>query len=266
MNQTGGGNAIVRVATGLVLIPLALLLIFRGGRLVPLALGVITAGVLWEYHRLLKVGGEVPRLPVLIAAGVGVQALTSLGNAEAAAAVVFAALAVELGLSLLRFPATSLLRRAGALALGAVYVGYPLGLAERLWAASPWLVAGGFMLIWADDILAYFVGVNLGKHRLAPQVSPKKSLEGSLGGIAGAVIVALLIRNRLGLGIPQAAVTGLAVAVAGQAGDLVESALKRESGVKDSGRLLPGHGGLLDRFDSSLLAFPVLYVLLRMLQ
>lgn len=266
MSQIRSGGALTRVATGLILIPLALLLIFRGGRLVPLALGGIAAGLLWEYHRLLRVGGEVPRLPLLVAAGVGVQALTAMGNAGTAVGVVFAAVAGELTLSLLRFPATSLLRRAGALALGAVYVGYPLGLAARLWAASPWWIAGGFMLIWANDILAYFVGVNFGKHRLAPQVSPKKSVEGSLGGIAGALVAALLIRHQLGLGVREALVTGLAVAVAGQLGDLVESALKRESGVKDSGRLLPGHGGLLDRFDSSLLAFPVLYVLLWMLQ
>jgi phosphatidate cytidylyltransferase len=107
----------------------------------------------------------------------------------------------------------------------------------------------------ANDSFAYFVGRAIGRHRLAPRVSPKKTVEGSLGGLAGAMIAALLVSvysDWMSKGL--AVVLGLVVGVAGQWGDLFESAVKRDFQVKDSGKLLPGHGGILDRFDAFLFA------------
>lgn len=265
MTGKNGGDLLPRIVTGVFGIPLLLWVVIQGGRLFPAAVAAGAVVMLWEYHRLLAVGGEPPTLTLLEVAGLGTAALVAYGGGFAAVAWVFGVLALELALALRRTPGSSLVRRGGALALGALYVGFPLGLAVRLWLNSVWWVVAGLVLVWADDVLAYAVGVNLGRHRLAPQVSPNKSVEGAVGGLVAAVVAGVALQGWLGLTWEKAALTGLLTALAAQVGDLVESALKREAGVKDSGWVLPGHGGLLDRFDSSLLAFPVLYLLLRLL-
>jgi phosphatidate cytidylyltransferase len=116
---------------------------------------------------------------------------------------------------------------------------------------------------FASDSAAFFVGRGLGRHRLAPRISPNKTWEGSVGGLAGAVIIGMLFTLptpfQLPLSYGQAVLLGLLVSVAGQIGDLLESWFKRRTGVKDSGALLPGHGGALDRLDSVILAGPVVY-------
>jgi len=127
----------------------------------------------------------------------------------------------------------------------------------------------GFLLLalagtWAFDTLGYIVGVSVGRIRITPHLSPKKSLEGLLGGLAGAVLAAyafVLITGAAPLGLVL--LLGLLTGVAAQAGDLIVSALKRFAGVKDAGSLLPGHGGILDRFDSFMLTAPVVYYLVQ---
>lgn len=117
--------------------------------------------------------------------------------------------------------------------------------------------------ILMGDTGAYFVGVRFGKHKLFPLVSPKKSLEGSIGGLFFSMITALVLNFFFQLPFPGwfAILTGLCIGVAGQIGDLMESAFKRSGGFKDSGNLLPGHGGILDRIDSLILGIPVTYIL-----
>lgn len=116
--------------------------------------------------------------------------------------------------------------------------------------------------IWATDSGAYFVGKAIGKTKLWPAISPNKTVEGSLGGIVLAVFVMLLFAvTTRSFTMPQALLLGLVIAVSGQIGDLIESAIKRTFDVKDSGTLLPGHGGVLDRCDSWIIVFPVLHVL-----
>ncbi|MBC7293996.1 MAG: phosphatidate cytidylyltransferase [Thermoleophilia bacterium] len=106
-----------------------------------------------------------------------------------------------------------------------------------------------------SDTFAYFVGRAIGRHRMAPRISPKKSVEGAIGGLAGAVIAALIVKMYSPwLPAGKAVILGLIIGVVGQWGDLFESAFKRDFRVKDSGRILPGHGGILDRFDSILFA------------
>jgi len=120
-----------------------------------------------------------------------------------------------------------------------------------------------FGVIWAGDACAYFVGRSLGRHRLFPHISPKKTLEGSLGGLAGSILLAWALgRWWHAADMRIVLLLGALAAVAGQVGDLVESALKRSADLKDSGDLLPGHGGLLDRIDSLIFAAPVVWLAL----
>ncbi|NLC51204.1 MAG: phosphatidate cytidylyltransferase [Firmicutes bacterium] len=116
--------------------------------------------------------------------------------------------------------------------------------------------------IWASDTGAYFIGLSFGKHRLAPRISPKKSLEGAAGGVVvSAIAIETLIKFSPFPLIPtgHGLLWGAIISVLGQLGDLIESAYKREAQVKDSGVILPGHGGILDRLDSLLFAAPVFY-------
>ncbi|AEO99248.1 phosphatidate cytidylyltransferase [Weizmannia coagulans] len=118
-------------------------------------------------------------------------------------------------------------------------------------------------LIWATDSGAYFVGRAFGKHKLWPEISPNKTVEGALGGVLCAVIVAVLFffYSNIGLGLGRLMVSTVVLSVFGQIGDLVESAYKRHYGVKDAGKILPGHGGILDRFDSLLFVLPLIHFL-----
>lgn len=169
--------------------------------------------------------------------------------------------------------ATQLLRKglAGPVALMAVagagiWALAVLGLAGIAWsqgAYSPWMPLGWFILIWLNDTGAYFAGRSLGRHKLAPAISPGKTWEGWAGGLLASMGAALM----LDAWMPTEAtwwILALVVSVFGPAGDLAESALKRRAGVKDSGALLPGHGGILDRFDSHIFAAPLAALVLRL--
>jgi len=116
--------------------------------------------------------------------------------------------------------------------------------------------------IWASDIFAYAIGKRLGKHPMAPQISPKKTLEGLLGAILGSMVIMTAAHQLLGFTIAKTLIVGAVMGILGQAGDLLESACKRVFETKDSSSLLPGHGGLLDRIDSFTFTAPFLYTCL----
>jgi len=128
-----------------------------------------------------------------------------------------------------------------------------------------WLVLM-YLVIWASDTGAYYIGTAFGKHRLYEKISPKKSIEGLAGGIAASMATAAVCRIWLvpSLGPAEAVLLGGLLAIAGAIGDLAESLIKRSAGVKDSGAIIPGHGGVLDRMDSMLFAAPLLYYYIRM--
>ncbi len=150
---------------------------------------------------------------------------------------------------------------------GVCYVALLFGFQVAIHAGGlgrQWLVFL-YLVIWASDIGAYYIGTAYGRHRLYEKISPKKSIEGLLGGTAASMVVALLCSFWLirSLGWFEALLLGLGLALVGTVGDLAESLIKRSSGVKDSGTLLPGHGGVLDRLDSLMFAAPALYYYLR---
>ncbi len=161
---------------------------------------------------------------------------------------------------------------------GLIYVAYPLTLLPLMWKREdgPALLLFLMVCVWTGDIAALYVGRNFGRRKLAPKLSPNKTWEGAIASIAGSVLAAGLViligdqltaRGNLLLHISEPVWQSLLLAavlnIAAQLGDLLESAIKRGAGVKDSGTMLPGHGGILDRIDALLLAAPVLwYVLL----
>ena len=147
--------------------------------------------------------------------------------------------------------------------MGIIYVALPMAMVLFIpqllvgeWSGLAMLAFIG--IIWVNDIFAYLVGVTLGKHRLCERISPKKSWEGFIGGIVAAMGVALLAAHLLGENMYVWAGLGLVSALAAVAGDLIESMFKRAAGVKDSGAIMPGHGGIMDRFDSCIFVIPVL--------
>ncbi|MGA3205300.1 MAG: phosphatidate cytidylyltransferase [Bryobacteraceae bacterium] len=148
---------------------------------------------------------------------------------------------------------------------GAIYIGGAWVCAFNLRAVNPRWLLFAFLLCWAGDTAALYVGKNFGRHKMAPQISPGKTWEGAGASVVGGVLVGAIFAHFLIPAASLATVLILAAAgnIAGQIGDLVESAYKRWGGVKDSGSSLPGHGGWLDRIDSSLLSVPVVYAMLK---
>lgn len=150
---------------------------------------------------------------------------------------------------------------------GPIYLGATFGVIALLFQhehGGQWVILSTLYAFWSDTF-GYFVGRAYGKHRLYPKVSPKKTVEGSLGGLGGALLGGLVAHFWFLPELPllDAVLLSLVAAAAGQAGDLCESLIKRSVGVKDSGKMLPGHGGILDRVDALLFVAPVVYLYLR---
>ena len=159
-------------------------------------------------------------------------------------------------------PIVEALPAAGISASGLILVAFPLTYTIRLHGYGvdgPKLLMFALVITWVGDSTAYFAGRALGKHRMAPVVSPNKTWEGTVASILGALLVALVFTKWLTVPLPHLLAMAAVGNIAGQAGDLLESAYKRSAGVKDSGSLLPGHGGVLDRIDALILAIPVVW-------
>lgn len=257
-----------RVVTALILAVPALLALALRTPWPLAALGLVAAGIGgWEADRLLsgRVACLFGSLAVFVAAlREAVQGPTPLDGAAATMMVA----ATFFGVAAATIRRGDLLGRLTSVAAG-LWTSVPLlailllhrrASGEGVWCLSPALMA--LVPVWAGDIAAIFAGKAFGKRPLAPKISPKKTVEGSLANLFAAVLVAWALGRLLGLSDARGLGAGVAVGLLGQAGDLFESWLKRRADVKDSGTLLPGHGGVLDRIDSVLFAAPAVAAIL----
>ena len=252
-----------RVLTAAALIPIICYVVLWAPLPAFLAVLAVAACLTWrEYKDIALPGGELSWRSLL---GYGAGLAVLFIPAEPWAIVLAVGLIV-LALEMRSADLADTLPRAAALTFGVVYVFGSWRCASFLRVANPHWLMYALLVSWAGDIGAYYIGRNFGHHRLAERVSPKKSWEGA----AASVIAALAIAGAYlayFVRVPVAAALALtAVAnVAGQIGDLAESAIKRGAGVKDSGAILPGHGGFFDRVDSTLFVLPVVYFYVRWL-
>ncbi|HZR62364.1 MAG TPA: phosphatidate cytidylyltransferase [Xanthobacteraceae bacterium] len=255
--DAGPRNLVLRIVSAAVLAPIVLAIAYWGGWIFLILCGLAAAGIFWEWTHLVAGRADLRLLTLGCAALLAALMLVALGYPA------IAAVAIAIGAAL-----------AGAAAALGSAAGQRVGV---LWAAGGVIYAGiaflgpallrndakfGFqaflfvaLIVWMTDILAYFVGRGIGGPRLWPQVSPNKTWSGALGGLAGGVAAAIAVAYASGIGRwVSVGVIALALSVLAQAGDLFESAVKRRFGAKDSGRIIPGHGGLMDRLDGFLFA------------
>ena len=273
-----------RIAFAVIAAPAAVAFVWWGGLPLALLLAAVSALGAWELYRIAR-GGAVDPLDAIgvpLAAALPLYAHLRLANAVALPASVGALVVLVILAAAIwtRGVAGKPLASVAVTLFGAIYTGGMLSFGYLLRyhdyavgaAAGTALVGLPLVLTWASDIGAYFVGRALGKRKLIPSVSPGKTVAGAVGALIVTALVSWLYARfvlepyaQLGLRPVWAVLFGLVVSVSAQVGDLAESLLKREGGVKDSSRLLPGHGGILDRFDSLLFVLPLAHLLLGVL-
>ncbi|MGA7301722.1 MAG: phosphatidate cytidylyltransferase [Candidatus Sulfotelmatobacter sp.] len=286
-----------RIATALVLIPIVLLLVLRAPvPIVAVVAGAVALITVQEFLKLTESYNVQPlRIPTYIFVGLffvllaasasgespqlsGLKFVLGMGFACAISPFVFLTIAMRRSQMSEAYPA------AAASAFAFAYIALPMGMLVQLrqqWAGAFWILYL-LLVVWAGDIFAYFVGRLLGRHLMAPRISPKKTWEGAAASLAASLGIGVLLFDyslqisssllRVGLIERRDGLFGLekpemwpivlltvALNIAAQLGDLVESLIKRGAGVKDSGAILPGHGGMLDRIDALLFAAPVLW-------
>ena len=274
-------NLMVRTLSGLVLVAVFVGAVLGSQWSFGALLLLILVGGQTEFYKLARETGLSPQRWMGLAVGVLLFALNFIVfrqfsrsvTDEAGGAVLY--LLLYIGLLLPTLFVCELFRRSatplanlGATLLGVLYVAVPLSLllyvpvlaGDGVW--RPETVLCYIFIIWANDVFAYLVGMTFGRHRLCERLSPKKSWEGFFGGLAGAVATGLAAAYALDANYWVWGGLALVASLSGVAGDLVESMFKREAGVKDSGQVIPGHGGVLDRFDALLLSAPYVFLYL----
>jgi phosphatidate cytidylyltransferase len=286
-----------RIATALVLIPIVLLLVLRAPvPVVAVVAGAVALVTVQEFLKLTESYDVHPlHLPTYLFVGLFflLLAASAVGETPQLSALKFVlgagfacAIApfIFLTITMRRSPMRGAYPAAAASTFAFAYIALPMAMLVQLrqqWAGAFWLLYL-LLVVWAGDIFAYFVGRSLGRHLMSPRISPKKTWEGAAASLAASLMVGILLFNHalqissfllridliqrrdglFGLERPELwpiILLTIALNVAAQLGDLVESLIKRGAGVKDSGTILPGHGGMLDRIDALLFAAPVLW-------
>jgi phosphatidate cytidylyltransferase len=288
MKPAGSSNLALRLVTAAIIVPALIYTIWVGGLLfLAVVMGIVLLG-LREFYRLIEDKGAQPLVGFGLAAGVAIPVVAYVGNEYHATILMTATLLAVLVAQVGKAQITEALASISGTFFGVFYVGWLLSHAIVLrqfhyvvlakWgpvaAASIAPNAGIFYMFFTlssvvmCDVGAYFGGRTWGRRKLAPQISPSKTVEGALSGVALGIGSGLIAKGVFDLAWPPlsrdfswlaALLFGLVLSVVGIVGDLVESLLKRDARVKDTGRLLPGMGGVLDRIDSNLVAIPVMY-------
>lgn len=276
-------NLLIRAASGAVLIGLFLGAVLWSSTAFWVFMLLIMLGCQTEFYRLCRKAGISPQRTMGLSGGaalyfaffavfhmmkVGSEMTSYFTHSALIAAVFFfALLPASFVCELWRKSETPIANIAATIA-GVVYVALPMSLLMLLplllnggvW--SPAVMLGFMCIVWGNDVFAYLVGCTIGRHKMFERISPKKSWEGFVGGVAGAVLIGWGVSAFVGGSAVVWCILALITAVTGVAGDLVESMFKRSVDVKDSGNILPGHGGFLDRFDALLISVPFAFIYL----
>lgn len=274
-------NLIVRTISGVVLLGIVLGAAFGGKFAYGAFLLLIVVVGMWEFYNIAAATGASPHRTLGLAAGIVLFVtsffifdgfISDVRSADSVDMLIGGILYFSVLIPLcfvveLFYDSETPLRNVATTLMGIFYVAYPMALMLFI----PILITGDWhpesflfylFIVWGNDVFAYLVGIAFGKHKMAPRISPKKSWEGFIGGVAGAMVMgaigSFVVGGSLGMWLGLAAV----VAVTSVFGDLVESMFKREAGIKDSGKIMPGHGGILDRFDALLISSPFAFVYL----
>ncbi|MDZ7269319.1 MAG: phosphatidate cytidylyltransferase [candidate division KSB1 bacterium] len=262
-----------RVVVGLICIPLIVSAIWVGRQFFLLFIALVVGLGLYEFYDLARHKQARPQRWLGMAGGVALPVAIYFGYGDLLwlwfTAVVVALLVVELfsrptgesgPLHNLAITVFGMVYVAGLLSFLVAIRELPRLTGSDYHAAGTWVIMI-FAVIWICDTAAYFVGLYFGKRKLFARVSPKKTVAGAVGGFVFAILSALACQRTFvkELTVPDAVVIGVIIGVFGQMSDLVESLFKRDAGLKDSSNLIPGHGGILDRFDSEMLVAPLVY-------
>ena len=272
-------NFLIRTASGAVMLIVVLGAMLLSKWSFMALMSVIAIGGMWEFYRFSQKAGYEPMKAlgiftgvVMLCAGLALSMFFDTANSGNALVLLVASIAALVLIvplmficELYRKSATPIANIATSL-LGALYVALPMALLIVIpmllgggeW--NPWIMILYIFIIWANDVFAYLFGITLGRHRLFERISPKKSWEGFFGGLLGAMAMGWVAAIILGASVPMWIGLALVAAISGVFGDLVESLMKRSVDIKDSGNIIPGHGGWLDRFDALILSAPFVFI------
>lgn len=266
-SSEGNSKMLVRVVVGAIYFIVLVGCLYAGLEVTAVAVAIMGGMCAWEMLHMLKGAGREPNMIIALLATLAfpVMPLAPLSDGDLFLTVI---LLMACAVWYVLTPRTTIMDVAITLFVP-IYCGFAFSSITMIRASDPGIQ--GFLLtfavmgsIWMNDAMAYFVGTRFGRHKLAPRISPNKSVEGFFGGMVGCVFIWLLlvILHVQGIKLLFAIPTSIVVGISGVLGDLFESRIKRGFGVKDSGNLLPGHGGMLDRSDALLFGCMMAFLLL----
>ena len=272
-------NFLVRTASGAVMLIVVLGAMLLSKWSFAALMALIAVGGMWEFYRFAEKAGYEPMKwlglfagAMIICLGLAASMFFDKSNEHIGLMLTVASIGALILIMPLMFicelyrKSQTPIANIATSVLGALYVALPMALLIVIpmligmgeW--NPWIMIFYIFIIWANDVFAYLFGVTLGRHRLFERISPKKSWEGFFGGLLGAMAMGWVAAAVLGASVPMWIGLALVAAISGVFGDLVESLMKRSVEVKDSGNIIPGHGGWLDRFDALILSAPFVFV------
>lgn len=272
-------NLVVRTASGAVLLAVVLGAAYGGKFAYGAFLLLIVVVGMWEFYNLAAATGSEPRRAIGLASGIvlfvtsfflfdGYVSRSMFDVDMLLGGLLYFTILIPLCFIIELFHASETpIRNVATTLMGLLYVAYPMSfmlfiplLFTGEWSAEAFLFY--LFIVWGNDVFAYLTGVTIGRHKMCPRISPKKSWEGFVGGVVGALAMGAVGSVVVGGDMAMWLGLALVVSLTSVLGDLVESMFKREADIKDSGRILPGHGGMLDRFDALLISSPFAFVYL----